>query len=206
MASYFSSYDTRIPPELVDLMVQTMARKEEQLQTAETFNNSGAEIRDSKVSWVQDSEWVAGLCYHYVLKANRANFRYDIDGFDDGTLQYTYYSTGGHYSWHSDQGLLSHAKPLDRVSSTPDDVRREEFVNLGSEKVRKLSFSLQLSDPTDYTGGELQIMNDDGTILTLPREKGRIVIFDSRTLHRVRKVTSGQRRVVVGWVAGPRWR
>jgi PKHD-type hydroxylase len=32
------------------------------------------------------------------------------------------------------------------------------------------------------------------------------MLFDSRTPHRVRKVRSGLRKSLVGWVVGPRWK
>lgn len=188
------------------MMCRQLHSVEGQLKNATTFNDSGKDVRDSKVSWIQDTNWIAAMCFYYVMKANRENFLYDIDSYDDGTLQYTYYSNGGHYSWHSDQCLLGISNSLDRSSSWRSEEQEQQFVVRGAEKVRKLSFSLQLSDPSEYEGGELQIMYDDGTMLTLPREKGKMVVFDSRTLHRVRKVTSGQRRVLVGWVVGPRWR
>ena len=39
-----------------------------------------------------------------------------------------------------------------------------------------------------------------------PRQKGSLIIFDSRTKHRVCKVRSGVRKSIVGWVVGPRWK
>ena len=39
-----------------------------------------------------------------------------------------------------------------------------------------------------------------------PKQKGIIAFFDSRTPHRVRKVKSGMRKSLVGWVVGPRWK
>ena len=72
--------------------------------------------------------------------------------------------------------------------------------------MRKLSFSLQLSDPKDYVGGELQFLGSDDSTFFAPKQKGSLVVFDSRTKHRVVKVKSGVRRSLVGWVVGPRWK
>ena len=33
-----------------------------------------------------------------------------------------------------------------------------------------------------------------------------MILFDSRTQHRVLKVKSGVRKSIVGWTVGPRWR
>ena len=81
-----------------------------------------------------------------------------------------------------------------------------DYLNKNTEMVRKLSFTLQLSDPNDYEGGNVQLMNDAGQSYIAPRQRGCIVLFDSRTPHRVLKVTKGTRRSIVGWVVGPRWK
>ena len=39
-----------------------------------------------------------------------------------------------------------------------------------------------------------------------PKQKGTLIVFDSRTKHRVRTVKSGLRKSLVGWVVGPRWK
>ena len=79
-------------------------------------------------------------------------------------------------------------------------------MNENIELVRKLSFSLQLSDPDDYEGGNVQIMDETGASHIVPRKRGTIVLFDSRAQHRVLKVTKGCRRSIVGWTCGPRWK
>ena len=78
-------------------------------------------------------------------------------------------------------------------------------MNENIELVRKLSFSLQLSDPDDYEGGNVQLLAEDGSSYIAPRKRGTIVLFDSRTQHRVLKVTKGTRKSIVGWVVGKRW-
>ena len=79
-------------------------------------------------------------------------------------------------------------------------------LNKNSELVRKLSFTLQLSDPNDYEGGNVQLLNDEGKKYIAPRQRGTIILFEPRTSHRVLKVTKGTRRSIVGWVVGPRWK
>ena len=72
--------------------------------------------------------------------------------------------------------------------------------------MRKLSFSLQLSDPDQYTGGELEFLDNSGKTMFAPKQRGTMVVFDSRLKHRVRRVKSGLRKSIVGWVVGPRWK
>ena len=39
-----------------------------------------------------------------------------------------------------------------------------------------------------------------------PKQRGTMIVFDSRVRHRVRKIKSGTRKSIVGWVVGPRWK
>lgn len=140
--------------------------------------------RDSKTAWISDNNWVVNLCMAYVLKANRENWQYDIDGIDGGEMQYTTYEKGQFYNWHQDEGLEG----------------------LDKEKCRKLSVVLQLSSPEEYTGGEFQLLNERSHLYMAPKKRGTLIVFDSRTRHRVRPVHSGVRKSLVGWIVGPRWR
>ena len=80
--------------------------------------------------------------------------------------------------------------------------RAEDFVQENTELVRKLSFVLQLSDPDDYEGGNLQLLDEAGKSYFAPRLRGTVVLFDSRTQHRVLPVKSGLRKSIVGWTVG----
>ena len=81
-----------------------------------------------------------------------------------------------------------------------------DFLKTSCELVRKLSFTLQLSDPDEYEGGNVQLIDESGKSYIAPRQRGTIILFDSRTQHRVIKVKKGVRKSIVGWVLGPRWR
>ena len=39
----------------------------------------------------------------------------------------------------------------------------------------------------------------------MPRKRGVVALFDSRTQHRVEKVTKGTRKALVGWCVGSHW-
>lgn len=62
-----------------------------------------------------------------------------------------------------------------------------------------LSFTLFLSAPADYEGGELMIEDTMGTH-DFKLDAGALVLYPSDTVHRVATVTSGVRQVAVGWV------
>ena len=68
--------------------------------------------------------------------------------------------------------------------------------------IRKLSFSLQLSNPKEYKGGDFNLhLSSKKT--TLLKEQGTLLVFPSYVLHQVKKVTKGERNSLVGWVTGP---
>ena len=71
--------------------------------------------------------------------------------------------------------------------------------------VRKLSVSLQLSDPNDYDGGDL-VINTGGGLQKMKREQGTITVFPSYNLHKVMPIERGTRYSLVGWVSGPNFK
>ncbi len=62
-----------------------------------------------------------------------------------------------------------------------------------------LSFTVCLSDHNSFTGGCLEVDTVTDS-LELELEQGEIVIYPSSTMHRVIKVTSGERLACVGWI------
>jgi PKHD-type hydroxylase len=71
---------------------------------------------------------------------------------------------------------------------------------MGKEYFRSdVSFTIFLSPPDSYQGGELAIESFEGE-QTFKLEAGSIVLYPSSSLHRVEKVTAGVRLVAVGWI------
>ena len=168
-------------------------------------------IRNSKNAWIPSTHWVGGFIWHYIQIANRSNFLYDLSHIDAETIQYTKYGVGDYYNWHQDSALYSHYRPNKTEQAVEGSLdNNDEFlinsVKINCEIIRKLSFSIQLSDPDDYEGGNLQLMDENRKSYIAPRQRGSIILFDSRTPHRVQKVRSGERKSIVGWVVGPRWK
>lgn len=62
-----------------------------------------------------------------------------------------------------------------------------------------LSFTLFLSDPASYEGGELIVEGPEGET-AIKLEPGQAVLYPTGALHRVAPVTSGERLAVVGWI------
>ncbi|NQY98934.1 MAG: Fe2+-dependent dioxygenase [Henriciella sp.] len=74
------------------------------------------------------------------------------------------------------------------------------FMRVGDGSMRTdLSFTLFLSPPEDYEGGEL-VIEHAGATQTLKLGAGDLVLYPSSSLHQVTDVTSGTRLVCVGWI------
>lgn len=198
-------FTTELPKDIVDILTKDLEKFSEDVVDSTILNNGiKYQSRKSKNSWISTNHWIGGFIWHYIKRANDENFLYDIKNIDGETIQYTEYYPGNFYTWHTDGGIELEFKPQKVVSSFERNV--DDFIDKNIEYVRKLSFSLQLSDPDEYTGGDLQFMTNDRQTFFAPKQKGSIVIFDSRVPHRVRKVKTGLRRSLVGWVVGPRWK
>ncbi len=146
---------------------------------ATTVGNSDEGIRKSSIKWIHSDErsgWVYDRINELVAEANEKLWQFDIAGRLD-SIQYTeYYEGGGHYDWHIDIGPA----PINH---------------------RKISVTIQLSDPQEYEGGDFEIWNGGG-FKTVDKAKGTAILFPSYLMHRVTPVTKGTRKSLVLWVGG----
>lgn len=70
----------------------------------------------------------------------------------------------------------------------------------GAARLRTdLSFTLFLSPPGDYDGGEL-VIHAAGMTQAVKGEAGHLVLYPSSSIHEVKPVTRGTRTVCVGWI------
>ena len=199
-------YYTDLPDKVVDLIEEDLTENfDPQMGDSKLHGDAlNKDKRNSQNAWIPTNHWCAGFLWHYIMRANRENFMYDLRNIDGESMQYTRYEKGQFYGWHNDAGLSTQYKPVS--SGNRSDGLAQDFVNENIELVRKLSFSLQLSDPDDYEGGNVQLLDESGNNYVVPRQRGCITLFDSRTQHRVLKVTKGTRKSIVGWTVGPRWK
>jgi predicted 2-oxoglutarate/Fe(II)-dependent dioxygenase YbiX len=116
-----------------------------------------------------------------IFLTNSSSYRYHLEGYNqkDPPLVFKYSADRqDHYVWHTDA--------------------------MDGDSVRKLSFTIQLTDPTEYSGGDLEFMPaiTDKRI----KDQGTMTIFPSYMTHRVSPVTHGTRHTIVGWIYGPEFR
>tara|TARA_Y100000817_G_scaffold60478_3_gene45263 strand:- start:5805 stop:6425 length:621 start_codon:yes stop_codon:yes gene_type:complete len=199
-------YFTDLPKNIIDTIESDLSAKYDSSMKESLLENGSLNIdqRNSQNAWVPTTHWLGGFMWHYIERANRENFLYDLRCIDNESMQYTKYDKGQFYGWHNDADLPNQYKPT-TVGNRSDSLV-QDFLNTQGEMVRKLSFVLQLSEPDDYEGGNLQLLDENRKCYFAPRQRGTVILFDSRTQHRVLKVTKGTRKSVVGWTVGPRWR
>ena len=67
---------------------------------------------------------------------------------------------------------------------------------------RKLSFIINLSDPSEYTGGNIEFLNTS-IEKELVTSVGSIVIFPSFLPYKITPVLSGEKYIIAGHIHGP---
>ena len=154
--------------------------------------------RKSDLVWLDDT-WIYKELHPYVHEANaRAGWNFEWDHSE--SCQFTKYKHNQYYDWHCD----SWDKPYKKKGPS-------------NGKIRKLSMTCQLTDGSEYRGGELEFdfrnydphMRDESQHLRRAKEilpKGSIIVFPSHVWHRVKPVTSGTRYSLVVWHLGKPFR
>jgi PKHD-type hydroxylase len=146
------------------------------LEVGDAYNH----VRRTQVSVIAQAPDIGWFYERLVAICRNLNrdYQFDLRDFSEAP-QYLVYrdSESGHFDWHVDHGV---------------------------QPPRKLSLTLQLSDPSHYEGGELQF--NGGNIVTAPKERGAAIAFPSYTVHRVTPVTAGTRKAIVAWITGPSFR
>jgi len=145
--------------------------------------------RKSHISFLSDNELIKEVT-PVVNEANeKTGWNFLLREFEP--LQYTIYNIRDHYDWHIDTHAKAYKNGL----------------------VRKLSFTICLNDDetenNNYKGGKFEIC------VPHPRyqkhkyfkfketfKQGTIIVFPSHIWHKVHPITSGTRKVLVGWVVG----
>lgn len=141
-------------------------------------------VREARLGWIHpdgDSRPLYDRLTALAERVNAETFGFELVGFPEA-LQYTVYeSPSAGYDWHID------------------------LIDSPTELQRKLSLTVQLTDPDEYEGGALEV-RDGYDVVPAPRDRGCLVAFPSWALHRVAPVTRGTRRSIVAWIGGPPFR
>ena len=149
---------------------------------AGTMVRPGLMARRCGTAWVAvggDTAWIYERIAEAVREANR-KYRFEIVGMMD-PLQFLRYDgeTRDEIAWHTDCGE-------------------------GANTTRKLSLTVQLSDPAEYDGGDLEFMGLPSS--SFSRHRGAAILFPSLLAHRIAPVTRGVRHSLVAFFNGPPFR
>ena len=161
-------------------------RRQKPQQAQVGMNKPGGGTDTSKrvttISWVpfKEMEPMYVDLNNFIQKANLNHF-----GFDDIRVteqaQFTEYPVGGFYDWHMDCDVNMQHEP----------------------HVRKISMTLLLNDPSEFEGGDLELMAP-GKFAEL--KQGHAIVFASFLNHRVNAVKRGVRQSLVVWFGGKPFR
>lgn len=182
---FFNSYFSRQNCE----KIVKIAEDKYPVQDALVLNTIVDNIRKSKIRFLPTSDtelgYIVDVVWKSALEANHNYFNFHLSKLD--YMQYTEYdsSYSGEYKTHKDIFWLNN-DPLYH---------------------RKLTFIIQLSDPSEYDGCDIEIDADHGSPNSADlKNQGTIIYFPSFVPHRVTPITKGTRRSLVGWIDGPKWR
>jgi PKHD-type hydroxylase len=152
--------------------------------------------RNSDIVWLDDN-WIYKEIHPYIHIANEKagwNFQWNYSE----SCQFTKYKINQYYNWHCDSWNEPYSDINDKNTY---------------KKIRKLSVTCQLSDGSEYKGGELEFDTKDyepdkrkekQSVIRAKEilPKGSIIVFPSFVWHRVKPVTEGTRYSLVMWNLG----
>ena len=145
------------------------------------FDQPDNEFRPDKTN--KDWKWLQDKMFQMVNIVNDSVFHFDVDGCDD-ELKLIEYQDGGFYGWHTD-------------------------FNAGSCSNRKIVGIVQLTEPSEYEGGDVQFgIQDKDTKewYTMEKKKGSLTLFPAFLCHNVTPVTKGKRYVIQELFVGDHFR
>lgn len=117
------------------------------------------------------SDEISNLIIDHIVNDGLFSERYCIQGV--ASPIFSLYKTDNQYHYHVDDWKTSYG--------------RNDY-----------SCTVFLSDPNDYDGGELEVQLGDVT-KQFKLKQGQALLYPSSTIHRVNKVTSGERKALVFW-------
>lgn len=189
MNAIWQLWDKALPNELCDeIITECEYYKVQDATVGSDVATKNNKVRSSTVRWIEptdvNSKFIHDILFDYATQANRKAFGFNITSLHQ--IQYTIYNgeQQDFYDWHFDT-----------------------FWANSSQYDRKISITVQLSDPEDYEGGDFkfdkQYIQPNAQEL---RNRGTVLAFPSVISHCVKPVTKGVRKSLVAWIEGPKWK
>jgi PKHD-type hydroxylase len=201
---YYWYFTSVIPPKLCDDIIHYALSKKEMFARTGGYQKEKLtkkdikdikKYRNSDLVWLNEP-WIYKELHPYVHAANK-NAGWNFNWNHSEACQFTKYKVGQYYDWHCDSWEEPYNKPN----------------TIEHGKIRKLSMTCQLTDGSEYEGGELEFdfrnynpsQRDELHHLVKAKQilpKGSIIVFPSYVYHRVKPVTKGVRYSLVMWNLG----
>jgi PKHD-type hydroxylase len=180
MVSPWVTYEEALTSKECQYLIDYSNRQEKQI--AELASRTDISYRKNKVVWlepVQELKHIYNKLTNAIVDINNRYFKFDIYGFTE-KMQFTEYSEkNDNYNLHIDK--------------------------LHGDIIRKLSIVVQLTNPKEYEGCNLEIHNS-AVPETMKRDQGTLIAFPSYSLHKVTPLLRGTRYSLVAWVGGPQFK
>ena len=204
---YYWYFTAALTPRFCDEVISHANKQKEVMATTGNFQDkkeltkedviNQKRSRSSDLVWLNEP-WIYKEIQPFVRTANK-NAGWNFDWRYTEHCQFTKYKLNQFYDWHCDSW------------PTGPHVETEK------KPFRKLSMTCQLTDGSEYEGGELEFdlrdydphMRDESKHRIQCKEilpKGSIIVFPSFVWHRVKPVKKGVRYSLVSWHCGPRYK
>ena len=171
------------PEQCQDIINMGHQQKTEEAQVGHKEKPGGTydtKMRITTISWIPFKAMpdMYRIIEKAMLQVNGNHFGYEGMRLTE-IAQFTEYPKGGFYDWHMDAEVNCQFEP----------------------PIRKISMTILLSDPSEFTGGDLEFMAEGNKPPQLLQ--GQAIFFCSILRHRVSKVKKGRRQSLVMWFGGP---
>ena len=135
----------------------------------------------TQLLFLTGDEYLTNLLYGFADEANQVAFGVNV--FKRGEIQFTKQnpSVSQAADWHHDIDW-----------------------HLSDGVIRKLSVLIQLSDPSEYTGGDFYFDECETPDEAL-KKQGSVLVYPSYLKHITTPVETGARRFLAAWFYGPKW-
>ena len=171
------------PAQCQDIINMGHQQKKEEAKVGHKDRKEGnydTKMRITTISWIP---FKAMPDMYKIIERTMKQVNGNHFGYEGMTItepaQFTEYPKGGFYDWHMDADVNCQYEP----------------------PVRKISMTILLSNPSEFTGGDLEFMTEGNKPPNLIQ--GQAIFFCSMIRHRVAKVKKGIRRSLVMWFGGP---
>lgn len=195
----YSLWESVIPEWVCDGIVESGYSLKEQLKAQ--FNENPYEETDPSLSEDDDftspfwepKNWINGLMMQYATMASEELWQYSL-ACSQGTRFESMETENGSNDWHSDEF---------------DEPFGSESPPMWQGLARKITVLTNLSDSTDFDGGDFEFKDLEGTPLVneddrlVMRKKGTVIVFPSYIYYRLTPVNNGEKCYTITWILGP---